>query len=271
MSEYVPGPSEGTPPPAGPHNLPPPRVFGWQHLLYLVVVIAVGAAIFLIVRKKYTKNERALSRIFRVLGCFLLFWIAVNRISEIFRLHGWYYIFPNTFCGLGSFVLAFALIFGKKDNIVLHFIAYLTMFGGIVNLIYPYYVGQHHLFFYPSTISGLLHHTICVLIFVLMVYTGYMKPDIKKWYAIPLGLSTFMTAGVFELTVFLPLDPMYDAMNIIVAIVPDTILTWWFVGLGFMLAYVIFMVVWHFADRARNARKEDEVALTRERAADKKL
>ena len=86
-----------------------------------------------------------------------------------------------------------------------------------------------------------------------------------------MGLSTFMTAGVFELTVFLPLDPMYDAMNIIVAIVPDTILTWWFVGLGFMLAYVIFMVVWHFADRARNARKEDAVALTRERAADKKL
>lgn len=271
MSEYVLGPSERTPPPAGPHNMPPPRVFGWQHLLYLVVVIAVGAAIFLLVRKKYAKNDRALSLIFRVCGVILLFFVTINRVSEIFRLHGWYYIFPNSFCGLGSFVLAFALIFGKKDNIVLHFIAYLTMFGGIVNLIYPYYVGQHRLFFYPSTISGLLHHTMCVFIFVLMVYTGYMKPDIKKWYAIPLGLSTFMTVGVFELSMFLPLDPMYDAMNIIVAIVPDTILTWWFVGLGFVLAYAVFMVAWHFANKARNARKQEAAASTLERAADKKM
>ena len=181
MSEYVLGPSEGTPPPAGPHNMPPPRVFGWQHLLYLVVVIAVGAAIFLLVRKKYAKNDRALSLIFRVCGVILLFFVTINRVSEIFRLHGWYYIFPNSFCGLGSFVLAFALIFGKKDNIVLHFIAYLTMFGGIVNLIYPYYVGQHRLFFYPSTISGLLHHTMCVFIFVLMAvsYTHMTLPTIR--------------------------------------------------------------------------------------------
>ena len=111
MSEYVLGPSEGTPPPAGPHNMPPPRVFGWQHLLYLVVVIAVGAAIFLLVRKKYAKNDRALSLIFRVCGVILLFFVTINRVSEIFRLHGWYYIFPNSFCGLGSFVLAFAETF----------------------------------------------------------------------------------------------------------------------------------------------------------------
>ncbi len=101
MTEYVLGPSEGTPPPAGPHNMPPPRVFGWQHLLYLVVVIAVGAAIFLLVRKKYAKNDRALSSIFRVCGVILLFFVTINRVSEIFRLHGWYYIFPNSFCGMG--------------------------------------------------------------------------------------------------------------------------------------------------------------------------
>ena len=98
-----------------------------------------------------------------------------------------------------------------------------------------------------------------------------MKPDIKKWYAIPLGLSTFMTVGVFELSMFLPLDPMYDAMNIIVAIVPDTILTWWFVGLGFVLAYAVFMVAWHFANKARNARKQEAAVSTLERADDKKM
>lgn len=234
----------------------PPQVFGWQHLLYLGVVAAIAIAAFWLIAKKYSKNEKALQYIFRGLGLLLCLFVTLNRFGEVQRLRGWHYLVPNTFCGLGSFVFAGALIFGKKDNIVLHFIAYLTMFGGIVNLIYPYYVGQHPMFFYLSTISGLLHHTLCVFIFVLLVYTGYMKPDPKKWYAVPLGLSVFMTAGVFELAMFMPIDPTYDAMNIVVAIVPKTILTWWFVGLGFLLAYALFMTAHHFAIRAMAIHRE---------------
>lgn len=237
----------------------PPRVFGWQHLIYLAAAIAVGVAIFLIVRKKYAKNERAMNRIFKGFGIVLLISIILNRIGEVMRLHGWIYIFPNTFCGLGSFVLAFALIFGKRDNIVLHFIAYLAVFGGIVNLIYPYYVGQHRMFFYLSTFTSLLHHTLCVMIFILMVYTGYLKPNPKKWYAIPLGLCAFMTCGIFELTIFMPIDAAYDAMNIVVAIVPKTILTWWFVGIGFMLAYTAFLLVHHFVVKFKNMHRRTKV------------
>lgn len=113
MSEYVLGPSEGTPPPAGPHNMPPPRV-SVGSIYCILSSSSPSAPRFLLVRKKYAKNDRALSLIFRVCGVILLFFVTINRVSEIFRLHGWYYIFPNSFCGLGSFVLAFALIFGKK-------------------------------------------------------------------------------------------------------------------------------------------------------------
>ena len=116
----------------------PAEVFGIEHFLYIGITSAIAVA-GLLCAKRYLKNERSQDIFLKCLGALLLVFIMMNRLSQVFRygMVRWEQIVPDSYCGMTSLVLALAVLFGKKDNVALHFTWILAIFGGISTVIYP--------------------------------------------------------------------------------------------------------------------------------------
>ena len=231
-----------------------PGLYGVHHILFLVIgfaLLAVGTWLI----KKYVKNEKTLSVVIRVLAGVLLLWIVINRVSVTAyqvkndpEAYSWLNLIPYTFCGLASLVYSLALLFGKRNNIVLHFIVYFGFFGGLCTLFYPDFL-MTQTFWDIRTVSGLVHHYLMVCLSVLTVVTGYFKPDFKKWYAYPVGYAFMMLLGLFELDAL----GFPEAMNIGVPLVGDLpVLTSWYLIYAVSTA-VVFLISFFFGRK----KKED--------------
>jgi ABC-type uncharacterized transport system permease subunit len=131
-----------------------PELFGIEHILYIVISTVIGSG-GLFIAYKYARNSKSQEIILKCIAMALFIAIMTNRISQVFRYDTvrWYCIIPDSFCGMTSLVLPLAVLFGKKDNNVLHFVWLLGLFGGISTVIYATFVGQSDSFFYIPTIS----------------------------------------------------------------------------------------------------------------------
>lgn len=203
-----------------------PHVFGLEHLIYLAIsLIVMGISFFLIHRFINTDKKKKI--LIKSLGSLLLCLIIANRICISLREDNWLYLIPESWCGCASFFMSFSLLLAKKDSKAFHFVSYLAFVGGLLTLIYPNFISQNESFFYHATITGLLHHTVLFFSSLALIETGYLRPTLKKWYCLPIGLSAFLTFGVLDITAF----GFEDAMLIKNPILPDSIFTWWFLGI----------------------------------------
>ncbi len=219
-----------------------PKIFGWQHLTYLAVVFVLMIAGWILI-KKFVKKEKTLRIIFFCLGVVQLGLIIWNR-AVVEPTWNIIKLLPTTFCGTTSLVIAFILMFGKKNTKPLQFITMCAFLGGILTLFYPDFIGQASSIFYSKTISGLLHHTLFFFTSVLILITGYLKPDFKKWGSLPLGLCIYMTYGIFQISIV----GRDNAMEIMKPLISGTPLNWVLVGALFLVLYTIFLFIYeHFA------------------------
>ena len=62
-----------------------PELYGYQHIIYLVVFFAISISSLILI-KKYVKSEKTINIILKALGGALLFSILLNRFS-IFTLN----------------------------------------------------------------------------------------------------------------------------------------------------------------------------------------
>lgn len=187
-----------------------PQIFGWQHILIfcLSVTFIVASTILMC---KYVKEESKRVLILKIVAGVLLVAIITNRISLVFKGEKaeWGKIIPDSFCGMSSLVLSLSVLLGKKDNYVLHFVWFMALLGGSVTMIYPDFIGQSTSVFYLPTISGLMHHIIAVYLVVLLLTFGYVKPTYKKWYCTLFGFTTYLSVGIFEISVLGATDAFY--------------------------------------------------------------
>ena len=202
-----------------------PHVFGWQHIVYLVIFFAAFAGTLAAVLLK-VKNEKLLKDIVRCVGAFLLILIIWNRIAICFHRQDWWALIPDSFCGMTSLVFAICAIVCKCDALPFHCLCYIAFWGGAITTFYPDFIGQAESIFYPATLSGLLHHGVAFYLSVLMIATGYVKPNLKKFYVFPLGLCIMMVYGLFLIDA-LKFD---HAMYIGTPLIEGTFLTWYVVA-----------------------------------------
>ena len=228
-----------------------PEVFGTEHILYIVISTLISA-IGLILVKRFVKDEKWQTIILKCVAFLLLAAIITNRLSQVFRYDTvrWYAIIPDSFCGMTSLVLALAVIFGKKDNIVLHFVWLLGLFGGISTVIYPTFVGQDISFFYLPTISGLLHHSLSALVAVMLLMFNQIKISYKKWYATLFGFTSYLTVGAFLMHTF----SLSDAFHIAEPLLPNTPFTAWVMAPLYAAAYAIILFVIEFARKKKKIK-----------------
>jgi hypothetical protein len=216
-----------------------PQLFGIEHILYIIISTAV-ASVALLLAKKYAKSEKSQMIFLKILASLLLVAIITNRLSQVFRWDEpiWYLIIPDSFCGMTSLVLALAVLFGKRDNNVYHFVWLLGLFGGVSTTIYASYIDQDISFFYLPTISGLLHHSFCATVVIALLMFGQIDITYKKWYCTFFGFTTYLTLGAFMMQTF----NMSDAYHIAEPLLSDTFLTAW--GMAPLYAVGYALVLW---------------------------
>ena len=220
------------------------NVFGSVHIIYLVITLPLSVlALFL--GKKFVKSEKSQSIFLKSLAALLLIWIIINRRSQVFRYGDvrWEQIIPDSFCGMTSLVLALAVLFGKKDNPVYHFVWFLGLVGASITVFNPTFLDQGPSIFYLPTISGLLHHSLALVMVAALLLFGQIHITYKKWYCTFFGFTAYLSVGAFQMSVLgLP-----DAFHIAEPILSDTPLTAWVMaplyGAGYGLVLLVIELV----------------------------
>lgn len=225
-----------------------PQLFGIEHILYIVITTILGGA-GLLLAKKFAKTEKAQRNVLKLLALLLFIAIVTNRLSQVFRYGNvrWYCIIPDSICGMTSLMLSIGVLFGKKDNSILHFTWLLGLFGGISTVIYATFVDQDVSFFYLPTISGLLHHSLAAMVAVAVLMFRYMEISYKKWHCTVFGFMGYVTVGAFLMNIF----DLSDAMHLAEPLLDDTPLTLWVMAPMYAVAYGIILYVAELVKRKK--------------------
>ena len=218
----------------------PAVVFGIEHFLYIGITAAMAAS-GLLLAKKYAKSDKAKTIFMKALALGLLITIIMNRLSQVFRYDTvrWEQIIPDSYCGMTSLVLSLGVLFGKKDNNILHFVWLLGLFGGISTVIYPAFIGQGPTVFYLPTISGLLHHSVSATVSVALIMFDWLHITYKKWYCTLFGFTSYLTVGAFLIGCL----GLSDAFHIYTPLLDGTPLTTWVMAPIYIVCYTLIMLV----------------------------
>ena len=213
--------------------------YGIEHILYVIITTAL-AVTGLLLAKKYAKTEKAQSLFLKGLAVLLLVSVFMNRLSlATIMYNNWVFLLPESFCGTTSFVLAIAVIFGKKDNSVYHFCWILAMFGALSTSAYPEFIDQNPSFFYLPTISGLFHHSVAGVMVVALLMFNQITLSYKRWKAIIFGFASYIAYGAFLIFVI----GRGDAFNMVSPVLPNTPLTVWFMAPIYIAVNALILVV----------------------------
>ena len=229
-----------------------PQLFGIEHILYIVITTILGAG-GLLLAKKFAKTEKAQRNVLKLLALLLFVAIVTNRLSQVFRYGGvrWYCIIPDSICGMTSLMLSIGVLFGKKDNGVVHFTWLLGLFGGISTVIYATFLDQDASFFYLPTISGLLHHSLAAMVAVAVLMFRYIEISYKQWHCTLFGFMGYVTVGAFLMNIF----DLSDAMHLAEPLLDDTPLTIWVMAPIYAVAYAMILLA---AELIKKHKKENK-------------
>ena len=221
-----------------------PELYGWQHLTYLAIFFVVFAVTIVLIHF-YAKTEKQKLITIKVLAAVLLVCVIINRISVAIRFNDFWMFFPNSYCGATSLVLSIIVLLGKPNNKAYHFLWYMGLFGGIATMFYPDFLGQDPSFLYLPTISGLLHHSMLLLLTVVMCQLKWFEPSLSNWKWFPIGICVYTLYGLFVMDIF-----NWDhAMCIGSALISGTCLNWWFILIVGTILLVGFLFLYEFIKR----------------------
>lgn len=232
------------------------RVFGAVHFLYLAITVSLSV-IGLLLAKKLAKTEKAQGIVLKSLGVVLLIWILINRLSQVYRYSDvrWEQIIPDSFCGMTSLVLSLSVLMGKKDNSAYHFTWFLGLVGAVATLINPSFLDQGPTVFYLPTISGLLHHSLTLVMVAALLMFRQIHITYKKWYCTFFGFTAYLTLGAFQMSVF----GFADAFHIAEPIISGTPLTAWVMAPLYALGYALVLLVIELV-RSKKAKEQQKTA-----------
>lgn len=227
------------------------KVFGGVHLLYLAITLTL-TVVGLVCAKKFAKTEKSQNIILKCIAAALFIWILTNRLSQVFRYSNtrWDTIIPDSFCGMSSLVLSCAVLFGKKDNPVLHFVWFLSLIGAVITIFYPTFINQGPTVFYLPTISGLLHHSLAIVMVIALLMFKQINITYKKWYCSLFGFTAYFTVGAFLMTVF----NYSDAFHMVEPMLSGTPLTAWVIAPIYVAGYSLVLLIIELV-RKHNAKK----------------
>lgn len=229
------------------------NVFGGVHITYLLITLPLSA-IGLYFAKKYAKTEKSQQIVLKSIAAMLLIWIVINRLSQVFRYSTvrWEQIIPDSFCGMTSLVLSLSILLGKKDNVVFHFVWSLGIVGALITILYPTFLDQGPSVFYLPTISGLLHHSLTLVMIGALFLFKQIYVTYKKWHCTLFGFTSYLTVGAFQMAVF----GFEDSFHIAEPLLEGTPLTAWVVAPIYAAGYAIVLLVFELVRKHCNCKND---------------
>ena len=172
---------------------PKPTPFGWFHLMFIGIFIALS--IFLAIRFRNATNKQ--NKIILLVTWIILFLFeAYKQLVYSFSFENgvatWdyqWYAFPFQFCSSPIFILPFA-IFIKNEKIQDYFTSFLSffaIFGGLITFILPEAPFNTHLL--GVQIQTMVHHGLMIAIGVYLIVRNRHKLNIKYYLK---GLLVFV-------------------------------------------------------------------------------
>lgn len=215
------------------------EIFGWQHLLYVALAFLLGFFSYMLIYKRL-KTEASLYKLIHILSAVLLFLILFNRVTVVLLLEdgNWLRFLPYSYCGISSLAISIGGLIFKKDHPWFHATIYVGFVGAMLTLIYPDFLVQDDSFFFLPTITGLLHHTMMLFLIIVMIGTQYVKPDLKKYYLLAIGIMGYLTIGIFLIAKLGYPDAMYIFEPALAGTIFD------FIGFGYLLFPTHFIFLW---------------------------
>lgn len=215
-----------------------PVLYGKEHIIYLVVCLIVSLAVC-IGSAKFVKNETTQNRIIKFAGLLLFLTIFCNRLVLVFckETVDWLKLIPDSFCSASSYLLSLALLFGKRDNDILHFVWLPSLAGGVITTFYPDFIADYPSFMHPSTFLGILHHTMSSVIVILLLMFRYMTITYKKWYCMMIGFGFYLALGTFLIHACHYENPYY----MLAPAIPGTPLTVWVIAPIYLSVYALIL------------------------------
>ena len=234
-----------------------PQVFGKEHLIYIAVSILTAFAVCFLTRK-FARTKKAGDMVVKVSAAILFLIIFTNRLALVFEYGdpNWQKLITDSFCSTSSYVLSLAILFGKKNNNVLHFIWLVALAGGTITTFYPNFIGQNPSFMYPPTILGMMHHTWSAIVVVLMFMNGYLTLTYKKWYCTLFGFTSYLAYGAFLMCVLKYDNPFYMTAPAI----DGTVFTAWVMAPIYIAAYALILFAVELFRHRRNKREQNIAA-----------
>lgn len=231
------------------------NLYGSVHIIYLVITLSLSA-VGLFFAKKYAKTERSQKIILKSIAAMLFIWILINRLSQVYRYEDvrWELIIPDSFCGMTSLVLSLAVLFGKKDNPVYHFVWTLGIVGPLITIFYPTFLDQGPSVFYLPTISGLLHHSIALTLVIALFLFDQIHVTYKKWYCTLFGFTAYLTVGAFQMAVF----GLSDSFHIVEPMLDGTPLTAWGVAPIYAVGYAAVLFAFELFRKLKKQKAEKD-------------
>lgn len=229
-----------------------PQVFGKEHLIYIAVSILVAFSVCGFT-KRFAKTEKAGRSVVKVAAGVLFLIIFANRLALVFEYGDpdWKKLITDSFCSTSSYVLPLAILFGRKNNNVLHFIWLVALAGGTITTFYPNFIDQNPSFLYPPTILGMMHHTWSAIVVALMLMNGYLTLTYKKWYCTLFGFTAYLAYGAFLMCVLKFDNPFYMTAPAI----DGTVFTAWVIAPIYIAVYALILFAVEFFRDRRNQKK----------------
>ena len=228
-----------------------PKVFGKEHLIYIAASLIV-AALCIYINKKFATTEKRKLVAVKLAAAILYLIIFSNRLTLVFE-HGlvnWKMMIPDTFCCMSSYLLSIFVLFGRKNNNVLHFIWLLAFVGGTITTFYPDFIGQNPSFWYPPTLLGMMHHTWAAILVILILMNGFLTLTYKKWYCTPIGFAAFLSYGAFLICVLGFENPFYMTAPVFAG----TFLTVWGIAPIYLAVYPLILLAVELIRKHRASR-----------------
>lgn len=226
------------------------KVFGLEHILYLLISILL-LTITTIILKKKIKDDKKIEIMFRIIGLIGLIVIILNRIAISIRDNNFILLIPDSYCGMTSLLTSIALLFFKKDNILLHGLWLIAIIGDLVSIIDPGFISKDHSIFYFPVITSFFHHTITLYAIILVFIFKYINLTINKAYIQLIMLLIYLSIGLIEIYGF----KLHDAYYINEPILKNTFLTTWGMIPIYTLIYLIIMFIVGYFNR-QNKKNE---------------
>jgi len=202
---------------------------------------------------RFAKTEKAQNAVMRFAGGVLFVIIFANRLALVFEYEeaNWLKLITDSFCSTSSYVLSLALIFGKRNNPVLHFVWLIALAGGAIATFYPNFIDQHPSFLYPPTILGMMHHTWSAIVVVLLFICNYLHLTYKKWYCTAVGFAAYLLLGAFLMFALDYSNPFY----MVEPALDGTIFTVWVIAPIYMAVYALILWIVELVRRRKTTNK----------------